>query len=146
MKYLNTDIVFTEDGDFIFDESKGDLQVVNNQYNELLLQTILKRLQSSDRDWGIQNIITSDIEYLRGESNIDASLEIIRFKVAEALLGEEILKLQDIDIEAEKLNDNDIGVFISIRKKDSSLSADINLGLVYDIKNNRFVPQLILGR
>lgn len=146
MKYLNTDIVFTEDGDFIFDESKGDLQVVNNQYNELLLQTILKRLQSSDRDWGIQNIITSDIEYLRGESNIDASLEIIRFKVAEALLGEEILKLQDIDIEAEKLNDNDIGVFISIRKKDSSLSADINIGLVYDIKNNRFVPQLILGR
>lgn len=146
MKYLNTDITFTEDGDFIFDESKGDFEVVNNQYNELLLQTLLKRLQSSNRDWKIQDVVTSDIEYLRGETNDDAALEIIRYKVAEALLSEEVLKLEDINIQTEKLNNNDIGIFILIQKKDRSLSADINIGLTYDIKNNRFVPRLILGR
>lgn len=145
MRYLDSDIAFTEDGDFFFDEEKGDIKTVTNEENELLLQTILKRLQSSSRDWNIKNVVVADLEYFHGERSSESMKQLAEYKITEMLLAEDMLELEDISVDVEVFEDGKLGALISIFKKDSKLAANVNLGLLYDIKHNRFIPQFILG-
>jgi len=145
MKYLDTDIIFTEDGDFLFDELRGDIKVCNNQRNDLLIQTIIKRLQSSERDWNINKVVTSDVEFFYGERSNEAIYELLTFKIAESLLAEGMLELKDIDVNVKQYEPGKLAILINISKKDSSLAADVSIALTYDLKDNRFIPRIIVG-
>ena len=49
------DLSFSEDWDFILDRNNS-LKIIDDTYNDILKETIMRRNKSSTRDWDNENI------------------------------------------------------------------------------------------
>lgn len=140
----HTDLTMTEDGD-LFLSDKRDLDVTYNNKNELLLEIITRRFQSSNYDWNIDSVVTSNIDYVRGfdlnNNLVDYIIEII----ASTLVDDFLIKRKNIFSDGVIESDNKINFVTIIQLEDSYDNEFLNLNFSYDLRQNRFVPRFTQG-
>ena len=140
----HTDLTMTEDGD-LFLSDKRDLDVTYNNKNELLLEIITRRFQSSNYDWDLDSIVTSNIDYVRGfdlnNNLVDYIIEII----ASTLVDDFLIKRKNIFSDGVIESDNKINFVTIIQLEDSYDNEFLNLNFSYDLRQNRFVPRFTQG-
>ena len=140
----HTDLTMTEDGD-LFLSDKRDLDVTYNNKNELLLEIITRRFQSSNYDWDLDSIVTSNIDYVRGfdlnNNLVDYIIEII----ASTLVDDFLIKRKNIFSDGVIESDNKINFVTIIQIEDSYDNEFLNLNFSYDLRQNRFVPRFTQG-
>jgi len=142
------DIFFTEDGEILFDENRMDIERAHETELEVLNQTILKRLQSSDEDWQIKSAISANLNYLIGSPKTIEVQEEAENLVFNALTSDGLVDPDLIRVQAEGFDSNILMVSISIFNRPglgSNVLEVYNLGFSYDLRDNRCIPRFIDG-
>ena len=67
------DLSFTEDGDFFFKRRNG-LEESGYENNQLLIEKLILRIQSSSYDWGSFLPESANLDYFRGAPVNDSTL------------------------------------------------------------------------
>jgi hypothetical protein len=140
------DLFFTEDGEFLIDESRKDFERAYESEAEVLLQTIIKRLQSSHEDWGLQGAVYSDLAALVGSPRSDAVISEAMQMVQSALIEDNLVSPERLRINMEGYDANILMLNITIYGEGSEAANIYNLGFSYDMRDNRCIPRYILGK
>ena len=146
MRNERFDLICSEDGEILFDENINDFKRGYESEYEPLTQAILKRLQSADEDWNLEGSVSANLNYLRGSNYVPEVVEEAKGMVFLALTKDGFLAPERIRIEAESF-ERDILLFnISIYVNENDFYNVYNLGVSYDMRDNRCIPRYIQGK
>lgn len=140
------DLLFTEDGELIFDEESRDFQKAFEEEYETLTQTILKRIQSSDEDWNLDGTVTANLNYLRGSAASNSIIDEAKSMIFNALTLDGYLDPEKVTIQSESFNNNILLFNISVLVNENDFYNVYNLGASYDMRDNRCIPRYIQGK
>ena len=140
------DLFFTEDGEILFDEDKRDIERAYESEGEILIQTVLKRLQSVSEDWNIKGVISSNLEYLRGSARSEGVEDEAIQMVYGALVADKLVVPESIRISTEGYHENMLLINVTIFGEQNRLLNTYNLGFSYDMRSNRCIPRYVLGK
>jgi hypothetical protein len=142
------DMFFTEDGEILFDENRMDIERAYETELEVLNQTILKRLQSSDEDWQIGSAISTNLNYLMGSPRTPEVQTEAEDMVFNALTSDGLVDPDLIRVQVEGFDSNILMVSVSVFNRPglgNNVLNVYNLGFSYDLRDNRCIPRFIDG-
>jgi hypothetical protein len=143
IKETNTDICFTEDGDFLF--KRNSLYLSKEDNNEILIDTIMRRLQSSSIDWASNKIIAANLDYYRGEKITSNLVNLIGNEILNTIIADNLVREEYVDIKANRLNPEQINYTIIVYAKQNA-DTNIVIGLMYDQRVNKIIPRYLNPR
>mgnify|MGYP001338263782 CR=1 FL=1 len=146
MRNEKFDLIWSEDGEILFDESINDFKKGYESEYEPLTQTILKRIQSADEDWGLEGSIASNLNYLRGSNLNPEIVEEAKGMIFSCLTKDGFVDPEKIRIEAESFRKDILLFNISIYVNENDFYNVYNLGVSYDMRDNRCIPRYIQGK
>jgi hypothetical protein len=135
------DFYFTDDGDFLFDEKRGDLKIVNQKDNLNLFSQIIKRVQSKIGDWDIPGIVTTRFDSIIGTSISDDVLRFVEEDLTLALLNGGLLLINEFIVKASSLDKQTIAIGIQVKSSDPKVDKPIRLLLTYDTRMSQIIPR-----
>lgn len=137
------DMMFTEDGEIIFDRNSKDFKRAYESEYETLTQTILKRIQSSGDDWDIEGTMTANLNYLFGSVLDEEVNEEARNMIFNALTEDGFIDPDKLIIQSESLDNNILLFNISVFVNENDFYNVFNIGFSYDTRDNRCTPRYI---
>jgi hypothetical protein len=137
------DLLFTEDGEILFDKDQRDFQKAYESEYETLTQTILKRVQSSEEDWDLEGIIAANLNYLLGSPANELVTEEARSLIYNALTSDGYIDPDKLIIESESFNKNTLMFNVSVFVNDNDFYNVYNIGFSYNTRDNRCTPRYI---
>lgn len=135
------DFYFTDDGDFLFDEKRGDLKVVNQKDNLNLFSQIIKRIQSKSGDWSIPGIVSTRFDSIIGASISDDILRFIEEDLTIALLSGGLLSINEFMVKASSLDRQTIAIGLQVKSSDLKVDKPIRLLVTYDTRMSQIIPR-----
>lgn len=137
------DMMFTEDGEILFDRNNKDFKRAYESEYETLTQTILKRVQSSEDDWDIEGTMTANLNYLFGSVLDEEVNEEARNMIFNALTEDGFIDPDKLIIQSESLDNNILLFNISVFVNENDFYNVFNIGFSYDTRDNRCTPRYI---
>jgi|11_taG_2_1085331.scaffolds.fasta_scaffold00050_30 hypothetical protein len=137
------DLLFTEDGEIIFDRDQKDFQKAYESEYETLTQTILKRVQSSEEDWNLDGAVGANLNYLLGSPANEAVVEEARNFIYSALTSDGYIDPDKLKIQSDPFNSNILMFNVSVFVNDNDFYNVYNLGFSYNTRDNRCTPRYI---
>lgn len=142
IKNKEKDLSFTEDGDFLI--KRNSLRFSSDSKNELLLDILIRRLQSSSTDWNSRKAISADLDIFRGEILNTEIISIIAETIYAALIADELLDGNQIDIKINQIDKERVVYSVVVYSKNDE--NNIVLGIMYDQRVNKIIPRYINPR
>jgi hypothetical protein len=130
------DLTFTSDGDFMIDQQTGQLSLSTMDDMGLLCETIYRRLNSVDGDWGYTQHIASNVREAVGLQLNNSNIDYISFLIRRSLTVDNLLSPQEIVVVPGVAVDTKVTLSVLVRSE--SLKEDIMIGLIYDTRDNNF--------
>ena len=96
INYDSKDIFFTEDFDIIVSKKTDKIRSASYQDNELLEQTILKRIQSNTKDFEISKVFAANLNEELGSRIDDDIVNRIQSRIIEALTVDGFLESENL--------------------------------------------------
>lgn len=96
INYDSKDIFFTEDFDIIVSKKTDKIRSASYQDNELLEQTILKRIQSNTKDFEISKVFAANLDEELGSRIDDDIVNRIQSRIIEALTVDGFLESENL--------------------------------------------------
>lgn len=143
IKDKDMDICFTEDGDFLF--KRNNIYLSKGDDNEILIDTIMRRLQSSSIDWESNKIIAANLDYYRGEKITSNLVNLIGSEILNTIIADNLISEKYVDIKATRLNPEQINYTIIVYAKQNA-DTNIVIGLMYDQRVNKIIPRYLNPR
>jgi len=140
------DLFFTEDGEILFDENSRDILRAYESEGEILIQTIIKRLQSNDEDWNLSNMISANLSYLVGSTSGTELEEEASQMIYSVLIADELVPPESVFVSVKAYDADMLLLSVNILGDQNRLLNTYNLGLLYDMRMNRCIPRYILGK
>jgi hypothetical protein len=140
-KKTDRDFYFTDDGDILFDEIRGDFKVVNHKDNLNLFSQIIKRIQSKVEDWNISGIVTTRFDSIIGLSINNDVLRFIEDDITIALLSGGLLFTSEFMVEAEAINREFVMITIQTKSSDPKRDKPVRLVVTYDVRMSQIIPR-----
>ena len=142
------DLLFTEDGEILFDEVRQDVELVYETELEILNQTILKRIQSNDEDWGIRSAIAANLSYLTGSARSDFIRTEAENLIFSALTHDGLIDSNSIEIIIDGFDENVLMISVILFERpglQTNILNKYNIGITYDLRDNRCIPRVLNG-
>lgn len=137
------DLLFTEDGEIIFDRNQRDFEKAYESEYETLTQTILKRAQSSEDDWDLDGSVAANLNYLLGSPASELVAEEARSMIYNALTSDGYIDPDKLIIESESFNKNILMFNVSVFVNENDFYNVYNIGFSYNTRDNRCTPRYI---
>lgn len=96
INYDSKDIFLTEDFDIIVSKKTDKIRSASYQDNELLEQTILKRIQSNTKDFEISKVFAANLNEELGSRIDDDIVNRIQSRIIEALTVDGFLESENL--------------------------------------------------
>ena len=142
------DMLFTEDGEILFDDHKHDIEYAYESELEILSQTILTRLQSNDEDWGMKNKICANLSYLIGSPRTPEVYREAENLIFAALTADGLIEPDRIQIAVDGFDENVLMISLIINmdlRLQTNMLQSYNIGFSYDLRDNRCIPRVLNG-
>ena len=136
INYDSKDIFLTEDFDIIVSKKTDKVRNATYQDNELLEQTITKRIQTNANDFEIEKILCANLNDELG-SKIDNSLvNRIQSRIIETLTVDGFLESENLSISV--VMQNNINAIVTINVYNNRINRDeiFSYGFSYNLDNN----------
>lgn len=136
INYDSKDIFLTEDFDIIVSKKTDKVRNATYQDNELLEQTITKRIQTNANDFEIEKILCANLNDELG-SKIDNSLvNRIQSRIIETLTVDGFLESENLSISV--VMQNNINAIVTINIYNNRINRDeiFSYGFSYNLDNN----------
>lgn len=137
------DLLFTEDGEIIFDKEQGDFEKAYESEYQTLTQTILKRVQSSEDDWDLDGTVAANLNYLLGSPASELVTEEAKSMIYNALTSDGYIDPDKLIIESESFNKNILMFNVSVFVNENDFYNVYNIGFSYNTRDNRCTPRYI---
>lgn len=137
------DLLFTEDGEIIFDRDQRDFEKAYESEYQTLTQTILKRAQSSEDDWDLDGSVAANLNYLLGSPASELVAEEARSMIYNALTSDGYIDPDKLIIESESFNKNILMFNVSVFVNENDFYNVYNIGFSYNTRDNRCTPRYI---
>lgn len=136
------DLSFTEDGDFFFKRRNG-LEESGYENNQLLIEKLILRIQSSSYDWGSFLPESANLDYFRGAPVNDSTLNQMQNQIYETIIADGLVEPGSVIFDEAFLTVEGIGFSIFIIGEPNELPSNVNIGFSYNLENNRMIAKLI---
>jgi len=135
------DLDFTDDGDLFLNKNKS-LNIINDEYNEILVGIILKRLQSATRDWDTDKVISSSLDNFRGDKLTQDRVNFIKSEIYRSLISDSLLGLQEVEVLELPYFGTSLDFLVKVNRKDK-YGNDLILSFNYDMRMNKIDQRFI---
>jgi hypothetical protein len=135
------DFKLTEDCDFFLNKNNS-LEIINNDYNQILIDTIVRRLESSSLDWDSEVIISASLDYFRGERLTQDIVEYIKSEILRVLISDGLLSLGEVDIVELPMSGLTLDFFLRVYRKDK-YGNDLLISFNYDTRENKIAQRFL---
>ena len=139
---LSLDLSFTEDGDFFFRRRQG-LSESGYENNQLLIEKLITRIQSSSYDWGSFVPVCANLDYFRGAPLTERTIEDMQNQIYETIIEGGLVAPGSVIFDRTYLSTEGVGFNIFIIGEPNELPSNVNLGFSYNLENNRMIAKLI---
>lgn len=139
------DIYFTEDGDFYLNNRSKKIYLATKEENELIESLIRRRIQSNSKDWRVNSVVASNIDVYRGMPRRSEIIEEIKLSLIKAISEDNLVDPRNININVMGLKENIVGIGIVINGIEASVDDTITFKIMYDFRENKFVPLDMVG-
>ena len=146
MRNEKFDLICSEDGEILFEDNIGDFKKGYESEYEPLTQTLLKRIQSTDEDWRLDGSVAANLNYLQGTVLTKEIVEEAKNMIFAAIIKDGFIAPEKIRIDAESFERNILLFNISIYVNENDFYNVYNLGVSYDMRDNRCIPRYIQGK
>ena len=136
------DLTFTEDGDFFF-RSRSGLEESGYENNQLLIEKLILRIQSSSYDWGTFVPECANLDYFRGQPLNEGVIADIQGQLYETIIDGGLVAPGSVVFGNTFLTPEGLGFSIFIIGEPNQLPSNVNLGFSYNLENNRMIAKLI---
>lgn len=136
------DLSFTEDGDFFF-KSRSGLEESGYENNQLLIEKLILRIQSSSYDWGTFVPETANLDYFRGAPVTDSTLNEMQNRIYETITADGLVDPSSVIFDEAFLTVEGIGFSIFIIAEPNELPQNVNIGFSYNLETNRMIAKVI---
>jgi hypothetical protein len=109
-RYQETDLLFTRDGDLVFDEN--DLKLTAGP--DFVVQSVYNRLKSVKVDWYYDNA-GADLEDYLGQPNIPETGKAIEQRVIQSLTEDGLLDSDNIFVKVVPINRTAIATYVFVK-------------------------------
>ena len=133
------DLLWSVDGDFIFDEDRGDLADTKLVNSRALIQRIVTRMQSMPGDWELAEEIGLSLSSVIGEPNNRATGRRLEELITNELIRDGLLFAREFSVTVFPASKRALGVLVSVFP--SGRRGEISIPFVYDMRDNRMVPR-----
>ena len=140
IKENDKDLFLTEDGELYFDTFSGDFELVEKLNNDLLINILKRRFQSSDYEWRLNSIISGDFDLLRGSSINQELVGSLRNLISSALSADFLLDPNNFQINILNIDKSTLGIGIIIFERDRSVDKQLFISFTYDYWENKLTP------
>ena len=137
------DLMFTEDGEILFDEDRYDFQRAFESEYEPLTQTILKRVQSAEEEWLLDGSVSANLNYFLGSPVNEEIVEEARSMIFQSLTLDGYIDPDKLIIQSEIFNSNILLFNISVLVNENDFYNTFNIGFSYNTRDNRCTPRYI---
>jgi hypothetical protein len=135
------DLSFSEDGDFILDRNNS-LKIIDDTYNDILKETIMRRIQSSTRDWDNENIKALSLDEFRGERLTSDIVQYLKFLIYKILTDDGLVGINEVFVSDSPFTDGYVAFSVVINRKDK-YGNDLIVNFGYDMRMNKIMPRFI---
>lgn len=135
------DLSFSEDGDFILDRNNS-LKIIDDTYNDILKETIMRRIQSSTRDWDNENIKALSLDEFRGERLTSDVVQYLKFLIYKILTDDGLVGINEVFVSDSPFTEGYVAFSVVINRKDK-YGNDLIVNFGYDMRMNKIMPRFI---
>ena len=135
------DLSFSEDGDFILDRNNS-LKIIDDTYNDILKETIMRRIQSSTRDWDNENIKALSLDEFRGERLTSDVVQYLKFLIYKILTNDGLVGINEVFVSDSPFTESYVAFSVVINRKDK-YGNDLIVNFGYDMRMNKIMPRFI---
>lgn len=135
------DIKLTEDLDFFLTKNNS-LEIINDDYNQILIDTILRRLQCSSSDWDSNSVLFASLDSFRGERLTRDMVEYIKSEIFRVLISDGLLSINEVEILELPGNGLTLDFFLRVYRKDK-YGNDLILNFNYDTRVNKIAQRFL---
>jgi hypothetical protein len=135
------DLSFSEDGDFILDRNNS-LKIIDDTYNDILKETIMRRIQSSTRDWDNENIKALSLDEFRGERLTSDVVQYLKFLIYKILTDDGLVGINEVFVSDSPFTESYVAFSVVINRKDK-YGNDLIVNFGYDMRMNKIMPRFI---
>lgn len=135
------DLSFSEDGDFILDRNNS-LKIIDDTYNDILKETIIRRIQSSTRDWDNENIKALSLDEFRGERLTSDVVQYLKFLIYKILTDDGLVGINEVFVSDSPFTEGYVAFSVVINRKDK-YGNDLIVNFGYDMRMNKIMPRFI---
>ena len=136
INYDSKDIFFTEDFDIIVSKKTDKIRSASYQDNELLEQTILKRIQSNTKDFEISKVFAANLNEELGSKIDDDIVNRIQSRIIEALTVDGFLESENLLISV--VIQDYVNILFTINVINNRINKDeiFSYGFSYNLDSN----------
>ena len=136
INYDSKDIFLTEDFDIIVSKKTDKIRSASYQDNELLEQTILKRIQSNTKDFEISKVFAANLNEELGSRIDDDIVNRIQSRIIEALTVDGFLESENLLISV--VIQDYVNILFTINVINNRINKDeiFSYGFSYNLDSN----------
>lgn len=135
---INTDLYYTEDGDFWLDEDQEDLEDTKNYQLRGFIQDINTVMSSTPGDWRNNPVGVALTDFM-GKPNTRVNGERIRSRVYSALIREGLVSPSDLTVQVFPIGLHTLALVLQISQP--GISTKTLLTYTYSFKDNKMIPR-----
>lgn len=136
INYDSKDILLTEDFDIIVSKKTNKIRNATYHDNELLEQTIIKRIQSNVNDFEIEKVFAANLNEELGNRIDDALVNRIQSRIVEALTVDGFLESENLAISVAVESNVNIMFTINVYNNRIDREEIFSYGFSYNLDNN----------
>lgn len=139
---LSKDYLWTGDGDFFFDPNgDGDIYIATSEGDEVLSSAVIKRLTSTEGDWGtVPELGTNLVDFI-GLPNTRETGAFIQGRIENTLVQDLLIRSNAIGTEVFPLGPNEILIMMLIDSIDAN--EPLITAFSFDMRDNKMIPRII---
>ena len=132
------DAFFSSNGDYRLG-TRGDLERTVGYDQRILVQTIVKRMSSTTRDWPMQPEIGANLGDFVGQANTQENARLIKSRIVSELVRGGLISGQDLSVQVLPLSKTAILIAVFVKTNDSSQPLAVQF--TYDMRDNKMIPR-----
>lgn len=136
INYDSKDIFLTEDFDIIVSKKTNKVRNATYQDNELLEQTIIRRIQTNANDFEIEKILCANLNDELGSKVDNSLINRIQSRIIETLTVDGFLESENLSISV--VMQNNVNAIVTINIYNNRINRDeiFSYGFSYNLDNN----------